>query len=401
MESDNRKMENELSQLRVAIVHDWLVGGGAEKVVLELHKMFPDAPIYTSYTTDEWRQKLDNKVVTGWLQHFGKLRKFMVLPRIWWFTHLDLSEYDLIISSSGNGEAFAVRKNYRPLLTRLKQMENGKWKMENNMKAGLHVNYCHTPTHYYWRHYEQYKSEPGFGIFNPLVRIALQLLVWPLRKWDYRAAQRADVMIANSTHIQSDIKQYYGRDSVVVFPPVNVELFQRSTVNNPPAKPRSGFLVLGRQVPQKRQILAVKACSELGLPLLVAGNGPENANLRKAAGPSVRFETNVSDSDVVQYMTSAEAFIFCGEDDFGITPVEAMAAGTPVIAYKAGGALDYVVPGKTGEFFTTQTSESLKTALERFDSRGYNSDDIKIAAQAFSIEAFHKKILNVLQDVLK
>ena len=115
---NNSTINNQVSsssnhaQLRVAIVHDWLVGGGAEKVVLELHKMFPDAPIYTSYATDEWRLRLDDKVITGWLQHFGKFRKVFILPRIWWFTHLDLSNFDLIISSSGNGEAFAVRKNY-------------------------------------------------------------------------------------------------------------------------------------------------------------------------------------------------------------------------------------------------------------------------------------------------
>ena len=150
----------ELSTLKVAIVHDWLVGGGAEKVVEQLHVMFPDAPIYTSYCTDEWRDRLDNKVVTGWLQHFGKLRKFMALGRIWWFEHLDLSEYDLVISSSGNGEAFAVKT--RP--------------------DTLHVNYCHSPTHYYWRHYDTYIARPGFGVFDPLARLELRLIVGPLRK---------------------------------------------------------------------------------------------------------------------------------------------------------------------------------------------------------------------------
>ena len=216
--------------LRVCIVHDWLVGGGAEKVVLELHHLFPDAPIYTSYSTNEWRDKLDNKVVTGWLQYFGKLRKFMVLPRIWWFAHLDLSNYDLIISSSGNGEAFAVRKNYRPLYKRLLSPITHQPSPIINANSKIHINYCHSPTHYYWRHYDQYMREPGFGVFNPLVRLALKLLLTPLRRWDYKAAQRADIMIANSTHIQADIKRYYNRDSTVIFPPVDTERFSSSII---------------------------------------------------------------------------------------------------------------------------------------------------------------------------
>lgn len=152
------------SSLKVAIVHDWLVGGGAELVVQEMHRMFPEAPIYTSYCSDEWRQKLDGKVVTGWLQRwpFSKLRKYLPLLRIWWFTHLDLSEYDLVISSSGNGEAKGVRV---PSTT-------------------THICYCHTPTHFYWRHYDQYLRHPGFGICNPLARLGLRLLVGPLRRWD-------------------------------------------------------------------------------------------------------------------------------------------------------------------------------------------------------------------------
>lgn len=364
----------DLSHLKVAIVHDWLVGGGAEKVVLELHNMFPDAPIYTSYSTEQWRKKLGGKVVTGWLQHFGYFRKFMVLPRIWWFEHLDLSKYDVVISSSGNGEAFAVKTS----------------------KNTLHVNYCHSPTHYYWRHYDQYAREPGFGPFNPIVRTALKLLLSPLRKWDYAAAQRADYMIANSTHIKADIQRYYHRESTVIFPPVDTKPFQAV-----PSKKREGFLVLGRQVPHKRQILAVQACTKLGLPLTVVGNGPENARLRTAAGETVSFDTNASDQKVREYMAHSAAFLFCGTDDFGIAPVEAMAAGTPVIAYKAGGALDYVQPGVTGEFFTENTTKSLMAALESFDTSKYNSDDIKKVSDDFSVENFHKNLHDMLVSKLQ
>ena len=152
-------------KLKVAIVHDWLVGGGAERVVFELHNMFPEAPIYTSYCSDEWRAKLDGKVVTGWLQHFGKFRKFLPVLRIWWFTHLKFSGYDLVISSSG-AEAKGIRVP----------------------KNVVHVNYCHAPTHYYWSRYDEYVAHPGFGIFDPLARVGLKLLVGPLRRWDFRAA---------------------------------------------------------------------------------------------------------------------------------------------------------------------------------------------------------------------
>jgi glycosyltransferase involved in cell wall biosynthesis len=381
----------DLSSLKVAIVHDWLVGGGAEKVVLELHKMFPDAPIYTSYCTNEWRQKLDGKVVTGWLQHFGKIRKFMVLGRIWWFTHLDLSDYDLIISSSGNGEALAVRKNYVPLKKRLRTISS----TLNPQPSTLHINYCHSPTHYYWRHYDQYLARPGFGVFDPLARLGLKLLVGPLRKWDYKAAQRANVMIANSTHIQADIKKYYGRDSVVVHPPVDTERF-----TDAPERPRSGFVTMGRLATMKRVDLIVDACTQLNVPLKVIGRGPAYADLVKRAGPSITFLNNVSDEDMPSQLASAKAFVFASFEDFGIAPIEAMATGTPVIAYQAGGALDYVVPSQTGEFFPEQTVESLKAALQKFDPSKYNPNDITSASLAFSSEQFHKNIHVVLQKAL-
>src|SRR5690606_38391195 len=203
--------------------------------------MYPDAPIYTSYCNKEWRRRLDNKVVTGFLQYwpFSKLRKYLPVLRIWWFSRLDLSGYDLVISSSGNGEAKGVK----------------------TPDSTTHICYCHSPTHFYWRHYDQYIKNPGFGLFNPLARLGLKLLIGPLRSWDKKAAQRPDYFIANSTHIQRDIKRYYGRDSVVIHPPVYLQKFiedKKSAVN------RHGFLTVGRQVPYKKIDIIVRACSELG-----------------------------------------------------------------------------------------------------------------------------------------
>lgn len=358
--------------MRVAIVHDWLVGGGAERVVEELHKLYPEAPIYTSYATDEWRQKLDDKVVTGWLQHLGRIRKFIPMLRFRWFESLDFSDYDLVISSSGNGEAKGIKK----------------------FGKTVHVNYCHSPTHFYWRHYDQYLSEPGFGLLNPLARLGLKLFVRPLRKWDYKAAQRADYIIANSSHTQSEIETFYGRESVVIHPPVDVERFNVASASD-----RKGYLTAGRQVPYKKTALLIEACSQLGLPLTVIGRGPEHQELVRLAGPTVKLLDNVSDKDLPGHFAGAEVFLFAAYEDFGVTPVEAMAAGTPVLAYKAGGALDYVVPGKTGDFFEAQNVESLSVAIKKFNPAQFKASEIRTLAEKFSDTAFRQTFQNFIDNL--
>jgi glycosyltransferase involved in cell wall biosynthesis len=365
----------DVKTLKVAIVHDWLYGGGAELVVEQIHTLFPDAPIYASFCTDEWRQRLDNKVVTGFLQHqpFRKFYKYLGFLRIWYYTHLNLQGYDLVISSSG-AEAKGIKVP----------------------EGTLHVNYCHAPTHYYWSRYDEYMQHPGFGALDPLARVGLKILVGPLRKWDYRAAQRPHFIIANSTHIQAEIKKYYNRDSIVIYPPVLFERFQKPENQN---QPRNGFLISGRQTPYKRFDIAVQACSELKLPLTVIGDGPDNARLRKLAGPNVTFLGRVSDAEVEQAFSRAQALIFPGLDDFGIVPVEAMAAGTPVLAYKAGGALDYTTPGVTGEFFEQQTVESLKAALRTFEPQSYDHAAIAAAAQKYSDSTFRQNLTTYLQSL--
>lgn len=362
--------------LKVAIVHDWLIGGGAERVVEQMHRLFPDAPIFTSYCTPEWRARLNGKVVTGFLQRwpFPKLRKFVGVLRIWWFTHLDFTGYDLVLSSTGNGEAFGVRT-----------------------KPGtIHLCYCHTPTHYYWRHYEQYMQRPGFGMLDPLARVGLKLLVGPLRRWDLRASKRPDAFIANSTHIQHDIKQYYERDAVVIYPPIDVDRFRAA-----PAVKRSGFVTMGRQAPAKRNDIIVEACTRLKLPLTVIGRGPDHDRLVKLAGPTVTFLTNVTDEEMPAHLAAAEAFLFASFDDFGISPIEAMAAGTPVIAYKAGGALDYVEPGKTGLFFEKQTVDSLCEVLATFDARSFDAGYIQAFAGRFSPQVFTTQLSDLIRTLTK
>lgn len=369
-------------KLKVAIVCDWLTGtGGAERVVLELHRMFPEAPIYTSqydknskiWYDGEWFQDAD--VRTLWLQRLPKkLRKFLPLARAWAFSRLDLSDYDVVISSSG-AEAKAVRTGPHT----------------------LHICYCHSPTHYYWSRYDEYLSRPGFGRLDWLARLGLRLLVGPLRRWDRHAANNPTVMAANSTHTQAMIKKYYKRDSEVVFPPVDIERFKPVG----PQEPRQGFVTAGRQTPYKRIDLAVAACTELKIPLIVIGNGPDHRKLEKIAGRNITFLTSVTDEDIVRHFQTAQAFIFpTNVEDFGVTAVEAMAAGTPVIAYGKGGPLDYIVPGKTGLLFEKQTVESLVKTLETFRPERFDPPEIMKAARQFSDAAFRENLEKLITKSL-
>jgi glycosyltransferase involved in cell wall biosynthesis len=360
--------------LKVAIVCDWLVGvGGAERVVLELHKMYPDAPIYTSqYNPSKLDWFKDADVRTLWLQKLPKgLRKFLPPLRFLAFRYLNLKSYDLIISSSG-AEAKAVRGG----------------------KHTVHINYCHSPTHYYWVRYEDYLKEPGFGRLNFLARFGLRLLVGPMRRLDYKAAQNPDFMIANSNHTAQMIKKYYHRDATVIHPPVDIERFAGKSEEH-----RRGFVTAGRQVPYKRIDLAVRAFTELDMPLLVLGDGPEHRKLKRIAGRKVTFKRSPSDEEVAHYFKTSLAFIFPGMDDFGIVAVEAMAAGTPVIAYKLGGALDYVVEGETGLFFEKQTTESLAKTISNFYPDKFSNEGIKKFAKKFSSDKFRGKMGQYIESI--
>ncbi|MGH7237918.1 MAG: glycosyltransferase, partial [Candidatus Saccharimonadales bacterium] len=216
--------------------------------------------------------------------------------------------------------------------------------------------------------------------------------------WDRRAAKQPDVMIANSTYTQEMIRKYYHRDSVVIHPPVDTERYKiRGT---PPA--RHGFVTAGRQVPYKRIDLAVMACSELKVPLVVIGNGPEHRRLERLAGRNVTFLTAVSDEDMAKHFQSALAFIFpTNTEDFGVTAVEAMAAGTPVIAYSKGGPRDYIVPNKTGLYFDKLSVKSLVKTLEGFSPSRFDSKVIAAASDQFSALRFDKEFKLLLDTLLK
>jgi glycosyltransferase involved in cell wall biosynthesis len=364
-------------QPRIAIVCDWLTGvGGAERVVLELHKLYPEAPIFTSQydpSAIDWFKDAD--VRTTWLQHLPKrLKKYLPLLRAWTFARLDLSSYDIVLSSSG-AEAKGVKTG----------------------PDTLHICYCHSPTHYYWIRKDEYLAHPGFPFgFNWLAKLGLRVLVGPLKRWDRHAARQPDLLIANSTHTQAMIKKYYKRDSIVVHPPVDVDRFKIRGK----APLRHGLIVAGRQTPYKRIDLAVEAVSAMNVPLIVIGNGPDHRKLEKIAGRNVTFLSNVNDIDIVQHFQTALACIMPNMDDFGIVAVEALAAGTPLIAYQKGGALDYLQDGKTGIFFTRQSIKSLTTAIETGLAKNFNYEAIAESAQAFSVATFSRKMQQVIKAAL-
>jgi glycosyltransferase involved in cell wall biosynthesis len=356
---------------KIAIVCDWLTNmGGAERVVLALHKAFPDAPIYTSVFTPETMPAFrDLDVRTTYLQKLplplrGKHQLFP-LQRASAFRKLNLREYDIIISSA-SAEAKAIIK--RP--------------------GAVHICYCHTPTRYYWSHYKEYVASPGMGPLNPLVRVALPTLVTMMRKIDLRAVAGVDYFIANSSAVAGRIAKYYDHDSKVIYPPVDMTRFRELDITGP----RKGFVVVGRQVPYKRFDLAVEACNKLGLPLTLYGTGPDHKRLKSLAGPTIRFVEGASDKQIAAALTKAAGYIFPQEEDLGITQLEPIAAGCPVIAFAKGGALDVVVDGKTGIFFKKQTPESLAEALERFATLKFVPKVLQAHAENYSEERFVREM---------
>ena len=366
------------NKMKVAIVCDWLTNvGGAEKVLLEVHKLYPKAPIYTSqYSPKGIDWFLDADVRTGWLRIFpARLRRFLGPLRQRWFSHLDLSEYDLVISVTG-AEAKAVR-----------------------VPNGVHVCYCHVPTQYYWQMYDEYVSKPGFGILNPLVRLCFKLLVKPLRKADFKAASRVDQFVTISEYARDLIAKYYKREAIVVHPPVEVSDFKSVKGTN---EASDYYIVTSRQVTWKRLDLAVKACLKLKRPLVVVGEGPEHNNLVKMAGGSelIKFVPLVGKKELAKYLAGASAYLFPSMEPFGIAPVEALAAGCPVIAFGEGGALDYVEDGKNGVLFEKQTVNSLAEAILKFEKMKFNSAQISRTADKFEVKRFDDEMREVVKEVL-
>lgn len=374
--------EIDFSQLKIAIVCDWLTSvGGAEQVLKAIHELFPTAPIYTSqYNPNGIDWFLDADVRTGWMQKIpSATRRLTPMLRQKYFDKLDLSEYDLVISVTG-AEAKGVKTGEKT----------------------LHLSYCHVPTQYYWQLYQTYIDNPGFGIFNPLVRFGFKTMVGPLRQGDHREAQQPDRFITISTYAAEQIKKYYQRDAEIIAPPVKLEKFALAKCPKNDRRERHGFVMTARQVSWKRHDLAIKACLETDQELTIIGEGPENRTLRQIAGDSalIKFVPRLDADEIAKYLWTAKGFLFPSMEPFGIAPVEALAAGCPVIAFNEGGSRDFIRDGENGVFFTEQTVDSMAAAIERFLKIDFDEKKVAASAEEFDEERFKQKILKYTEEQL-
>lgn len=370
--------------MKVALVYDRANRiGGAERILLALGQIFPEAPLFTTVCNlrkAPWAKNF--KVRTSFLQNLPLAKDHHELYA--WlapaaFESFDLSDYDLVISLT-SAEAKAV-------ITR---------------PETLHVCYCLTPTRYLWgetwSHFHKYPFK--FSRLNPVVKTLGLLASTPFRLWDQVAAQRPDVYLAISQTVQERIKKYYGRKAKVIYPPVDTKKFKiqskRIKDQSPKTKvqsPNTGyFLTVSRLVPYKRLELAVAAFNQLGLPLVIVGEGPEKARLKKLAKPNIIFTGGLTETELISYYQNCQALVFPGEEDFGLVMVEAQAAGKPVLAYRGGGAREIVKEGKTGSFFQPQTAEALEKAVVVFKPAAFLKKDCQANAERFNSARFKKEM---------
>ncbi len=360
--------------MRVAYVHDWLITrSGAERVLEEMLKTVAGSRIFTLfYRPEQFRDSPISKVpveesflakLPGAYGYYRTLLPLMPVA----IESFDLSGYDLIISSS-----HAVAKGVLP------------------HPGQVHISYVHTPMRYAWDLTHQYMAGIG-GLKRAIARLVLNYV----RLWDYASAQRVDVFVANSRTVAARIRRYYGREARVIYPPVDVHRFRLSD------SVEDYFVVVSRLVPYKKVDVIVEAFNDLGLRLLVIGEGPEMKRIKRIARRNVEILGRVGDGELVEILSKARAFVFAAYEDFGISPVEAMASGVPVIAYGRGGLTESVEDGKSGIFFMEQTPEAVSEAVRRFlrmEDR-FVREEIRERAMRFSPERFRREFAGVVEEV--
>lgn len=361
--------------MKVAIVYDRInKWGGAERLLLSLQKIFPDADIFTSVL---------NLEKAPWAKKFKKLNSSFIqtLPLSYYhqlyaslmpiaFESFSFDKYDLVISVTSESAKGIITK-----------------------PGTKHICICLTPTRYLWSGYEDYFK-------NPIINFFSKPVVSYLRTWDKIASSRPDLYFAISKEVQGRIKRYYDRDSKVIYPPVslvqNLKLKAQNNQRENLARKGAGsayFLIVSRLVPYKRVDLAIKACNKLKLPLKIIGEGSQTFFLKLIAGPTVEFLGQVQDSELCSYYKNCNALIFPGMEDFGLVMAEAQSFGKPVVAFRGGGALEIIKEGETGEFFSEQSVESLINLLEKWDNKRYNSSLCIENARRFSYDNFKQKFL--------
>lgn len=357
--------------MKVALVYDRVNKiGGAERVLLALHKLFPQAPLYASVYNKEkapWAKVFD--VRASFLQNFPFATRHELYATLMplAFESFDFDEFDLVISVTSEAAKGIITK-----------------------PGTKHICYCLTPTRYLWSGYDEYFKDP-------ILRFLSKPVVAYLRFWDKIAAQRPDAYIAISKEVQSRISKYYGRESAVVYPPLTISNFQFSISNqfqNSKSKNENYFLIVSRMVPYKKIDLAVRAFNKLKLPLKIIGTGSQIRGLKNIANSNIEFLGTLTDKELVGYYSECRALIFPTLEDFGLTALEAQSFGKPVIAFRGGGALETIIEGKTGLFFNEQSAESLGLAIKQFNNITINPKDCIENARKYSFEKFKKNFLS-------
>lgn len=356
--------------MKVALVYDrvnkW---GGAERVLLSLHKLFPDAPLFTSVyhpQSASWAKVFD--VRTSFLQKipFASVHHELLptlMPAA--FESFSFDEYDLVISVTSEAAKGIITKPHTK-----------------------HITYLLTPTRYLWSGYDEYfKNKALKTLATPAVKA--------LRAWDTIAAHRSDVLVSISQEVKRRARKYYGRDSLVIYPALTLE-GKGASIRQPQDKRGKGkkgeyFLIVSRFVPYKRIDIAIEACNRLKLPLKIVGSGAEEKRLKALAGPTVEFVGNLTDEELIDYYRNSKALLFPGIEDFGLAVLEAQNLGRPVIALRKGGAVETIKEGSTGYFFDEQTPESLVKALKKFDRFIFDEKQFAKHLEKFSFQRFKKK----------
>ncbi len=376
--------------MRLALVYDrvnkW---GGAERVLLALHEIWPQAPLFTAVynpRTASWAKVF--KVKTSFLQYFPFARsnhEFYPLLTPLAFESFDFSAFDVVLSvTSAEAKGIIVKH------------------------STLHICYCLTPTRYLWSGYDEYFAEPGMGMFNPLARFLMKTFTPPLRNWDLKAAKRPNFYRAISENVSNRIKKYYQRNAEVIYPPVDTELFKPKDTSDgvrrtPPRwrnqKETDYFLIVSRLVPYKKLDYAVSAFNKLGWKLKIIGSGIDEERLKKLAVENIEFLGEISDKKLLRYYQDCQALVFPQEEDFGLTPLEAQACGRPVIAFNGGGAKESVIPGQTGELYSKQNEESLINILRTFQNKQHSPLACRKNALRFSKEIFKKKMRKTIENL--
>lgn len=363
-----------LQHLKIAIVCDWLtVNGGAEKVILALHELFPSAPIYTSLYNPEKVRGFENaKIRTSFLQKipFAKNHHQLMLPLMpLAFESMNLDEFDIVISSSHSCAKGIITK-----------------------PKTLHICYCHTPMRYAWDNHNEYIKQYKM---NFVAKKLGNRIMHRLRMWDRLAAERVDAYCTNSHFVQKRIQKYYRKTSDVIHPPVDLERFAIEKGE------KEYYLAIGRLTPYKKFATIVEAFNILEKPLVIVGTGVEEKYLKAQAKKNIIFLGNASDEEIPTIYANAKALIFPQVEDFGITPLESMASGRPVIAYKEGGALETVKEGITGIFFKEQTSAGIIAAVHEFERnyKDFSPERIREYSKKFSLASFKAKFLDYVEDM--